>query len=104
MINEPIIPKKAAEELDHVVECQRLVEERDIPQLNYLKSCIKEAFWWHPFPSFLPPHVSTKNTIVAGYFIPKSSHVMLRRYGLGRNSNVWADSLRFDPDRHLCGE
>ncbi|KAJ0747752.1 putative isoleucine N-monooxygenase [Helianthus annuus] len=104
MINEPMILKKAAEELDHVVGRQRLVEERDIPQLNYLKSCIKEAFRLHPFAPFLPPHVSTKNTIVAGYFIPKGSHVMLSRYGLGRNPNVWADPLRFDPDRHLCGE
>ncbi|KAM0019188.1 putative phenylalanine N-monooxygenase [Helianthus debilis subsp. tardiflorus] len=67
-------PSNAAEELDHVVGCQRLVEDVDIPQLNYLKSCIKEAFRLHHFAPFLPPHVSTKNTIVAGYFIPKGSH------------------------------
>ncbi|KAJ0585198.1 putative isoleucine N-monooxygenase [Helianthus annuus] len=102
MINEPMILKKAVEELDLVVGRQRLVEEREIPQLNYLKSCI--AFRLHPFAPFLPPHVSTKNTVVAGYFIPKGSHVMLSRYGLGRNPNVWSDPLRFDPDRHLCEE
>ncbi|KAM0042257.1 putative phenylalanine N-monooxygenase [Helianthus debilis subsp. tardiflorus] len=41
MINEPMILEKAAEELGHVVGRQRLVEERDMPQLNYLKSCMK---------------------------------------------------------------
>ncbi|KAK1407506.1 hypothetical protein QVD17_39122 [Tagetes erecta] len=104
MINEPMILKRAVEELDHVVGRQRLVEEQDIPKLNYLKACIKEAFRLHPISPFIPPHVSTKDTTVAGYFIPKGSHVILSRYGLGRNPNVWANPLRFDPDRHLCGE
>ncbi|KAJ0829361.1 putative isoleucine N-monooxygenase [Helianthus annuus] len=104
MINEPIILKRAVEELEHVVGHQRLVEEQDIPKLNYIKACIREAFRLHPFVPFLPPHVSTMNTTVAGYFIPKGSHVILSRYGLGRNPNVWKDPLRFDPDRHLHEE
>ncbi|KAM0042052.1 putative tyrosine N-monooxygenase [Helianthus debilis subsp. tardiflorus] len=104
MINKPTILKRAVEELDHVVGHQKLVEERDLPQLNYLKACIKETFRLHPFIYFVPPHVSTVNTIVAGYFIPMGSHVILSHFGLGRNPNVWADPLRFDPDRHLLGE
>ncbi|KAF5803296.1 putative tyrosine N-monooxygenase [Helianthus annuus] len=104
MINEPMILKRAVEELEHIVGHQRLVEEHDVPQLNYIKACIKEAFRLHPFVSFLPPHVSMMDTTVAGYFIPKGSHVILSRYGVGRNPNVWADPLRFNPDRHLHGE
>ncbi|GKF11938.1 cytochrome P450, partial [Tanacetum coccineum] len=46
-------------------------------------------------------HVSVKNTVVAGYFIPKGSHVLLSRHGLGRNPNVWTNPMQFDPDRHL---
>lgn len=45
-----------------------------------------------------------RNTTVAGYFIPKGSHVLLSRPGLGRNPNVWTDPMRFDPDRHLDAE
>ncbi|KAF5778509.1 putative isoleucine N-monooxygenase [Helianthus annuus] len=101
MINEPMIRKRAVEELEHVVGRQRLVEEQDVPQLNYIKACIKEAFRLHPFAYFLPPHVSIMNTTVAGYFIPKGSHVTLSQYRLGRDPNVWADPLRFNPDRHL---
>ncbi|KAJ0703719.1 putative isoleucine N-monooxygenase [Helianthus annuus] len=104
MINDTMILKRAVEELEHVVGRQRLVEEQDIPQLNYIKACIKEAFRLHPFVSFVPPHVSTIDTTVAGYFIPKGSHVILSRYGVGRNPNVWPDPLLFNPDRHLHGE
>ncbi|PWA67659.1 cytochrome P450 [Artemisia annua] len=104
MLNEPMLLEKAVHELDHVVGRNRLVEERDIPQLNYIKACIKEAFRLHPFAPFNPPHVSIKNTTVAGYFIPKGSHVHLSRRGLGRNPNTWKDPLRFNPDRHLVKE
>ncbi|MFS7938180.1 putative isoleucine N-monooxygenase [Helianthus anomalus] len=104
MIKEPLILKRAVEELDHVVGRKKLVEECDLRQLNYLKACIKETFRLHPFVPFLPLHVSTKDTTIAGYFIPKSSHVILSRFGLGRNQNVWEDPLRYDPDRHLRGE
>ncbi|XP_076948592.1 phenylalanine N-monooxygenase CYP79D16-like [Bidens hawaiensis] len=104
MINEPMILKRAVEELENIVGHQKLVEEQDIPQLNYIKACIKEAFRLHPFAPFMPPHLSLSDTTVAGYFIPKGSHVFVSRYGLGRNANVWVDPLRFNPDRHLCGE
>lgn len=104
MMNEPTLLKRAVKELDHVVGCNRLVQEQDLPQLNYLKACIKESFRLHPFTAFNPPHVSTMDTTVASYFIPKGSHVLLSRRGLGRNPNVWADPLRFNPDRHLQGE
>nr|GEW13481.1 cytochrome P450 [Tanacetum cinerariifolium] len=59
------------------------------------------SFRLHPFSPFNVPHISLKDTIVAGYFIPKGSHVLLSRLGLGRNPNVWNDPMRFDPDRHL---
>ncbi|KAL4571078.1 hypothetical protein LXL04_017828 [Taraxacum kok-saghyz] len=104
MMNDPTLLKRAVEELDHVVGSNRLVQERDLPQLNYIKACIKESFRLHPYEALNVPHVSTMNTIVGGYFIPKGSHVLLSRIGLGRNPDVWEDPLRFNPDRHLEGE
>ncbi|PWA72148.1 cytochrome P450 79B1 [Artemisia annua] len=104
MINEPVLLERAVKELDKVVGRNRLVEERDLPQLNYLKACIKECFRLHPFAPLNPPHVPIMNTTVAGYFIPRGSHVMLSRRGLGRNPDVWEDPLRFEPERHLTWE
>ncbi|CAI0377343.1 unnamed protein product [Linum tenue] len=73
------------------------VQESDIEKLNYVKACIREAFRLHPVFPFNVPHV-------AGYLIPKGSHALLSRYGLGRNPKVWTDPLRFDPERHMGGD
>nr|XP_043635919.1 tryptophan N-monooxygenase 1-like [Erigeron canadensis] len=101
MISEPLILNRTIKEIDDIFGCNRLVEESFVPELNYLKACIKESFRLHPFLAFNVPHVSLKDTIVAGYFVPKGSHVLLSRLGLGRNPNVWKDPMRFNPDRHL---
>nr|CAB3503127.1 unnamed protein product [Digitaria exilis] len=118
MVNSPEMMKKAVEEIDTVVGRDRLVQESDIPRLNYLKACIREAFRLHPVAPFNVPHVALEDAnvagyhgyrhglgdieVAAGYHIPKSSHVILSRIGLGRNPGVWDGPLRFNPDRHLA--
>ncbi|XP_058075393.1 phenylalanine N-monooxygenase-like [Magnolia sinica] len=101
MLNQPDVLKKAVEELDRVVGKDRLVQESDFPQLNYIKACAREAFRLHPIVPFNLPHVAIADATVAGYFIPKGSHVILSRTGLGRNPRVWDDPLKFEPERHL---
>lgn len=101
MVNAPETMRKAVEELDAVVGRGRLVQESDIPRLNYLKACIREAFRLHPVAPFNVPHVALADATVAGYHVPKGSHVILSRVGLGRNPAVWDDPLRFDPGRHI---
>ncbi|KAK4434010.1 Phenylalanine N-monooxygenase CYP79D16 [Sesamum alatum] len=104
MINQPDILDRACKELDQVVGRDRLVEESDLSQLNYVKACAKEAFRLHPVAPFNVPHVSTKDTVVGGYFIPKGSQVLLSRLGLGRNPRVWKDPLMYKPERHIVNK
>ena len=101
LLNQPKILEKAIEELDKVVGRERLVEEYDIPNLKYLTACIRESFRLHPFSPFNIPHVSNSDIIVAGYFIPKGSEVLLSRIGLGRNPKIWEDPMKFNPERHM---
>ncbi|KAL0307876.1 UNVERIFIED_CONTAM: Phenylalanine N-monooxygenase CYP79D16 [Sesamum angustifolium] len=101
MINQPDILHRACQELDEVVGRDRLVDESDLSKLNYVKACIKEAFRLHPMVPFNVPHVSSKDTIVGGYFIPKGSQVLLSRLGLGRNPRIWEDPLVYKPERHI---
>ncbi|WCJ28257.1 cytochrome P450 family 79 subfamily B polypeptide 2 [Euphorbia peplus] len=103
MLNQPKIMAKAMEELDRVVGKERLVEESDFSQLNYVKACAREAFRLHPIVPFNLPHVSMADTTVGNYFIPKGSHVLLSRVGLGRNPKVWDEPEIFKPERHLNG-
>ncbi|KAG8373053.1 hypothetical protein BUALT_Bualt12G0130800 [Buddleja alternifolia] len=101
LLSTPDILEKAQKELDDVVGRNRLVEESDISSLNFVKACAREAFRLHPIAPFNVPHVSTKDTIVGGYFIPKGSHVLLSRPGLGRNPRVWDDPTSYNPERHI---
>lgn len=43
MINEPRILDLATKELDEVVGKNRLVQESDLPRLNYIKACVKKS-------------------------------------------------------------
>ncbi|RVW42370.1 Valine N-monooxygenase 1 [Vitis vinifera] len=104
MINQPEIMQKAVEEIDRVVGKDRLVQESDIAQLKYVKACAREALRLHPMAPFNVPHVSMADAVVAGYFIPKGSHVLLSRVGLGRNPRVWEEPLKFKPERHMNDE
>ncbi|XP_027182757.1 isoleucine N-monooxygenase 2-like isoform X2 [Coffea eugenioides] len=81
MLNQPEMLQKATEELD--------------------AACVRESFRLHPLAPFNVPHVSTQDTFVGGYFIPKGSHVILSRPGLGRNPRIWEDPLKYKPERHM---
>ncbi|KHN18658.1 Isoleucine N-monooxygenase 2 [Glycine soja] len=84
MINQPELLHRAVEELDTVVGKERLVQESDIPKLNYVKACAKEAFRLHPIAPFIPLHVSMSDTMVGNYFIPKEPNLKFISFSTGR--------------------
>ncbi|KAK7245544.1 hypothetical protein RIF29_40390 [Crotalaria pallida] len=105
MLNQPELLRKATEELDNVVGKGRQVQESDFSKLNFVKACAREAFRLHPIEDFAITHCAMDDTIVANYFIPKGSHVILRRQGVGHNPRIWKeDTLKFKPERHLNGD
>ncbi|XP_004295627.1 PREDICTED: phenylalanine N-monooxygenase-like [Fragaria vesca subsp. vesca] len=104
MLNQPEMLTKAQEELNRVVGVDMLVQESHLPHLHYIRACARESLRLHPVAPFNLPHVSIADAIVAGYFIPKGSSVILSRIGLGRNPKVWENPLKFDPERHLSGD
>uniref|UniRef100_M1ALH4 Cytochrome P450 n=1 Tax=Solanum tuberosum TaxID=4113 RepID=M1ALH4_SOLTU len=52
MLNQPMLPQKAIEELNIVVGINRWVQESDLSRLNYVKACIKRPFDSIPFVPF----------------------------------------------------
>ncbi|CAH8385430.1 unnamed protein product [Eruca vesicaria subsp. sativa] len=101
MLNHHEIIEKATNELDMVVGKERLVQESDIPQLNYIKACSRESFRLRPANAFMPPHGAIEDTTLAGYFVPKGSQILVSRLGLGRNPKIWDEPEAFKPERHL---
>ncbi|KAG8373051.1 hypothetical protein BUALT_Bualt12G0130600 [Buddleja alternifolia] len=94
LINQPDILPRVVKELDHVVGRTRLVQESDLPKLNFVKAFAKEAFRLHPVAPVNVPHVSTKGAAMAGCFILEGSHVLLSLSGLEREPKIWKDPLR----------
>ena len=80
MLNHQEILEKATKELNIIVGKDRLIQESDIPQLNYIKACCKESFRLHPPNAFLPPHGAREDTTLAGYFVPKGQNFIFIIY------------------------
>ncbi|KAL1194197.1 Dihomomethionine N-hydroxylase [Cardamine amara subsp. amara] len=104
MLKNPEILGKALKELDQVVGKERLVQESDIPNLNYIKACCRETFRIHPSAHFHPPHAARQDTTLGGYFIPRGSHIHICRSQLGKSPKIWKDPLVYKPERHLQGD
>ncbi|XP_021279734.1 cytochrome P450 703A2, partial [Herrania umbratica] len=100
VIKHPRVLRKIQEELDTVVGRNRMVNESDLPHLNYLRCVVRETFRMHPAGPFLIPHESLRATTINGYHIPAKTRVFINTHGLGRNTKIWDDVEVFRPERH----
>jgi tyrosine N-monooxygenase len=101
MVNNLELLLMVVEDIDRVVSRERFVQETDILQLNYTKARIRKAMRLHHVVPFNVPHIALAETTIAGYRVPKGSHVLLSRID---NPNVWDKAKRFKPERHMRGD
>lgn len=100
LIKNPRVLKKCHEELNAVVGLDRMVEESDIPKLEYLYMVIKEGLRLHPVAPLLGPHEAMEDIVIDGYYIPKQSRIIVNSWALGRNPDVWSNNVEeFFPER-----
>jgi cytochrome P450 len=106
LLNNPDVMEKATEELDDVVGNSRLLEERDLACLPYLRCIITETLRMYPITPHLTPHQASCDCIVAGgkYVIPRGAMVMFDVYSMQRDPAVWGDPNRFRPERFSVGK
>ncbi|GAW26375.1 putative cytochrome P450 [Rosellinia necatrix] len=88
MIMFPEVAKKAQAEIDRVCG-DRLPDLNDVPDLPYVRGCMKESLRWMPAAVLGVPHSTTQDDYYQGYHIPKGASVLF---------NVWA--IHNDPRRH----
>ncbi|CAH2080679.1 unnamed protein product [Thlaspi arvense] len=102
LIRHPRVMKKLKEELKNVVGDDRMVEEEDLAQLNYLDMVIKETMRLHPVAPLLGPRESTEDIFLDQYFIPSKSRIIVNAWAIGRDSRVWSDNVHeFLPERFV---
>ncbi|CAA2989184.1 cytochrome P450 71A1-like [Olea europaea subsp. europaea] len=99
LLKKPEIFKKATEELDRVIGKDRRVQEKDIPNLPYIKNIVKETMRLHPVVPMLVPRLAREDCKVAGYDIQKETRVLVNVWAIGRDPKIWEDPNEFCPER-----
>nr|GEZ42105.1 7-ethoxycoumarin O-deethylase-like [Tanacetum cinerariifolium] len=98
VLRKPYIMTKVKEELEKVIGEGKIVEEKDLPKLPYLKCIVKETLRIHPpFPLLIPRKVD-KQVKLNSYTVPKGTQVLINVWAIGRDPNIWEDSLDFKPE------
>ena len=104
LLKNPGALAKATEELDRVVGRERLVTERDFPQLPYMEAVLKETLRLHPAAPLLAPHLAREDTSVDGYDIPAGTTVFVNVWSIGRDPALWEAPEEFRPARFIGSE
>nr|AUR26645.1 cytochrome P450 oxidase 76B10-like protein [Platycodon grandiflorus] len=104
VLRNPEIMMKVKLELDEVIGKGKILKEADISRLPYLQCIVKETLRLHPPGPFLVPRKVESNVEVNSYIVPKGSQVLINVWAIGRDPNLWKDSLTFNPERFLTLE
>lgn len=70
----------------------------DVPSLRYTRQVLQESLRLCP-PAAVGSRVTTRDVAVDGYRVPAGSTLMFSRMSVHRDSHLWPDPLRFDPER-----
>ncbi|EEF43444.1 cytochrome P450 78A9 [Ricinus communis] len=103
MVLHPDIQSKVHRELDKVVGRSRPLMESDIQSMVYLQAVVKEVLRLHPPGPLLSwARLAITDTTVDGYEVPEGTTAMVNMWAITRDPQVWADPLRFWPERFVC--
>jgi hypothetical protein len=98
----PEVQVKGQAELDSVVGPSRMPTFDDVPQLPYVRACVKEALRWHPaaiLGAF--PHATTEDDTYMGHRIPKGAIILLNTWTIHRDASRYPNPSAFVPERYL---
>ncbi|THH32131.1 hypothetical protein EUX98_g2072 [Antrodiella citrinella] len=97
----PEVQRRAHEELDAVVGQDSWPTAEDEARLPYCRAIIKEVLRVHAPFWMATPHYSTEDFVYKGYFIPKSTSIVLNCYTLHHDERRYPDAHAFSPERYI---
>ncbi|OAX43366.1 cytochrome P450 [Rhizopogon vinicolor AM-OR11-026] len=100
----PDVQARARAEINKVVGHDRIPSIDDRASLPYLDAILYEVLRWCPPLPLGIAHVTSKDDIYNGYFIPKGALIVVNQWALSRDEDTYPDASRFDPNRHLTAE
>ena len=69
--------------------------------MPFTLACLDEALRLKPGMFLFPHHAAEKDTVVAGYDIPKGSAVVPNNMHLTHSPTIWDNPDEFNPNRFL---
>ncbi|KFK37349.1 hypothetical protein AALP_AA4G245200 [Arabis alpina] len=103
LIRNPDKMAKAQSEIRQVIGENGVVQESDVQRLPYLQAILKETLRLHPAAPLIP-RKSESDVEIFGFIVPKNSEVWVNAWAIGRDSSVWENPTRFEPERFLLRE
>ncbi|KAF8602797.1 cytochrome P450 [Ceratobasidium sp. AG-I] len=102
MVRHPEVARKIQAELDDVLgHAERLPQVNDRGYMPYVRNTVQELLRWQPVTPLAVPHATTDDDHYKGYHIPKGSIVMGNTWAITRDTSIYHDPERFNPDRFL---
>lgn len=101
LLNNRNALRKVQQELDQQVGRERRVKESDLKSLAYLQAVVKETLRLYPSGPLLVPRLSSQDTTIAGYHVPRGTRLLVNASKLQRDPKVWSDPNEFAPERFL---
>ncbi|KAK1414224.1 hypothetical protein QVD17_29966 [Tagetes erecta] len=104
ILKKPEIFQKATEELDRVIGKNSWVQEKDLPNLPYIRAIATEAMRLHPVAPMLVPRRTREDCKVAGYDITEGTQVFVNIWSSMRDPKSWDQPEDFCPERFIGKE
>ncbi|KAL6977924.1 hypothetical protein U1Q18_026710 [Sarracenia purpurea var. burkii] len=99
LVKNQEIQEKLVREIDGVVKKGEEIKEEDLAKMPYLKAVVLETLRRHPPGHFILPRAVTEDTVLDGYYIPRTAMVNFTVADMGWDPNVWENPMEFKPER-----
>ncbi|XP_076348012.1 cytochrome P450 18a1-like [Tachypleus tridentatus] len=101
LVRNPEVQKRVQRELDAVVGRHRLPKLSDQTDLPYTEATILEVLRRANVIALGNAHATLEDTELAGYHIPKDTHVLPNLWAIHMDPDLWSSPETFKPERFL---
>lgn len=99
LLNHPDKLDEVKAEIENKVGQERLLDEQDLPNLNYLQNVINETLRLYPPIPLLGAREASEDCVVGGFDVPCGTMMVVNAWAIHRNSELWDEPTKFQPER-----